>query len=788
MVLTNSSKYISKHIMTSIFKSSQTTYVDKVVTGNGMTTAFLKLDVQPKTYNFIIVPNISIAKDKESIYRRGRKRFGYIYNSDTQMHFIYGGSRDSVRNIKYNKREGQTIVIVVDSFLNNLRYFINNNILINTKKIMVDEAHTIITQGTFRDSLLRFKYRLEDLQLKFKFDVAYITASPLLQDDSFNVNNPYYFKINNIHPSYNNYKTLNINTDLEDSVNRASSHILKGDNVLIMSNSIDYLSKVLELSGNPVVDLHLGSNLMRGMADRFVLKLYKGVKGNAQVNVHSSSAFEGIDIISEDTHIFIYMNRRREEGKFHMANVYQALGRARKGFKYAELAIKEMDEDKLNQGHDWRNAISELKLRNARDKYHTNFDKEFKQRYILGDKDNYVNIINDREDSQLDVSEIDSYKDYFDERKIQFNYLNTIPMIKLSNITKKDDNVYVQNKNYILNNDLLDGLTLPNFYKNTITKMREKSIKDIEWYASRFSLLGLPGFDTNMRDIITVLQDDKLYYKLRDDMIDLYKKKKESQIKNYDLLDPTLRNIYEKSGVMKKAKVLARNTLLEAVIVFESRVDYNLIQLLRTFAMIKKSDIDNKTILYREYNIYTTLGMSILVPMAAKFNILLKEIDISRAFVRILYTLNELELPDDIYGVNKHKKIDINAALNKVFIRGWYDMTSDELSIKKYNKKKTLIKEGLDPKVAAFLVDNFSMKQRDSVFNFLTKHEKDVIDQLREYIQTFTVKAFPFEAFVRRHDSILLLNPTDEMVNFNLSKFVVQLEHNDVKYKGHKFF
>jgi len=86
--------------------------VDKVLTGNGGSTAFQKLPIKEGFVNLMIAPNVAVVEDKQNQYIENPNRYG----DEKDIRFIYGNAKD--KNVRADEfgRHPDLIVMVVDSF------------------------------------------------------------------------------------------------------------------------------------------------------------------------------------------------------------------------------------------------------------------------------------------------------------------------------------------------------------------------------------------------------------------------------------------------------------------------------------------------------------------------------------------------------------------------------------------------------------------------------------------------------------------------------------------------
>ena len=238
-----SEKYIPTEIVSNIFSHSQYSFVDKLLTGNGFTTAFLNMSVPKGKSNIIIVPNKQVVISKQQkhneVLRYGSEK---EISNLKKIGFFYG----DISSDKIKFGEFDVMMFVVDSFLNYQDRLIANKEYID--KILVDEVHSMIIQSTFRKRLVNF---IDELKYSFNDKrIVSVTATPML----FNKVDIKLSKANieerNINISSNQATTLNrIKTDLENK-----------NNVLVALQDVRLLKQLADSNGVLKANFKIGIN------------------------------------------------------------------------------------------------------------------------------------------------------------------------------------------------------------------------------------------------------------------------------------------------------------------------------------------------------------------------------------------------------------------------------------------------------------------------------------------------------------------------------------------------
>ena len=205
--LLNIDKYISQDILKQCFEIGKHNVVDKVVCGNGFSTAFLMLPPPKGKHNIIIVPNKAVIISKENAFKRGE------IDTKNRITFHYSEGTDVF------DAPGDILMFVADTF--NIQYKLLLERRESIRSILIDEAHTIEQGASFRYRLRGFY----DLITPFleKSAVVSVTATP-------NKYSPVDIRIINsdIQP-----KTIHFTGNKGATLNRIKELIKKGKIVLL---------------------------------------------------------------------------------------------------------------------------------------------------------------------------------------------------------------------------------------------------------------------------------------------------------------------------------------------------------------------------------------------------------------------------------------------------------------------------------------------------------------------------------------------------------------------------
>ena len=307
IILENKNKYLELDVIEKCFAKGSVNYVDKVVTGNGFTTGFAMLNPSIGKCNVLIAPNQSVVKDKQKEHASGK------FAPNKNVAFVYEGS-----GLRGNVKNYQLIVLVADSFVN-YAFQLKGNV----DKLMVDEYHSVIIQSAFRYKLKKMMYTLQD---DFQdIAVSFVTASPLL-----------YSKIDiRIVNKYMSKRTLYTSNNIEESIKRCVESIKTGRKVLIFAQDSSIVKRILRDSQRNDFKLLAGISFTTTLLSKEVFRLNE----DSNIVICSSAAFEGHSDYSVNGDTYLYMNLGNSHNTFLGCNIYQAIGRLREGYRYAEACI-----------------------------------------------------------------------------------------------------------------------------------------------------------------------------------------------------------------------------------------------------------------------------------------------------------------------------------------------------------------------------------------------------------------------------------------------------------------
>jgi hypothetical protein len=719
IVLHNSERYLSAEIVEKCFSYSSFINVDKQITGNGFTSAFLKLAPKEKKVNIIIVPNRQVILSKQKSYNNSEIK-------EVKIGFIYGESDGVYSSDNLDFEVFDVLMFVADSFLNKLELLVSNEHKID--KILIDEAHSCIIQSSFRDKLKGF---FNVLKQNFKEQkIVSVTATPLLfQRSEIKI-------INTITPE----KIVNITENQKESFYRLEGIIKKGNKVIVATNNARLIAKLKNKENVLKANFKIGKTLKQNLCE--LIKIEQDNSSN--ITIISSAGFEGFDIENGINDVFIFEDRSRDSETFYPANIVQIIGRSRQGVNYIEwcrlthskgrtkyavtsilnklLSKKISTEKKLTD----RNNYLDLQKFSTQSKSHLIPAGVFVLEY-----DNVKYKLHN-EAQRIDNEGLRIYNQFFEDRNIKINYLseggNRINFKACSDAKKSE---YIKLNRAYINEQ--------NVYNNIFLKVIDfDGLKGFQKHFNKYIRRKYWNVDNiievmTTKELITqsILFDKVFFGKYCEDIISTYITHKGTEV-----------SIRSKE-YQEKTKAL--KTSIESV--------FGRFVLMLTN---NKITIPKKEKVWRDYNLLTEVSYVVLDKICSYYNIKVSEIDIRTCNPRILYACVGLDLPNDFYGVGKKNKKQINISLNSLF----YDArkrTKTDKKRQKQNQKKKLQKLGFDSRVIDFLLNTFFIKNRDSLFNFCAYHESQMISKIKSEVKNQNLH-LEDTSMIRRHDSVIIFN------------------------------
>jgi len=314
----NHLNYINSETLKQCFTKGVTNHVDKVICGNGFSTAFLNSKPPKGKVNILIAPNKAVVIDKQNTYeiRRASKSRGL-----NKQKFFYKES--TVKSLK----GADVLVFVADSFLIYKDKLKSISDRINW--VLIDEAHSVEIQSLFREKLVDFIYKTRNIIGK-ETALTTVTATPLL-----------YAKCNLKIKNDTIKKTIiHASNDYVKAIDRIKKLKKKGEKILVATNSSNVIYRLKNDAGVIEANFNIGKNLMSSVTEVGTIKN----NDRSNLTIISSRGFEGFDIYGDDYNIFFFEDRSSKEETFYISNLYQALNRCRDGYKRVDFIRLELSD------------------------------------------------------------------------------------------------------------------------------------------------------------------------------------------------------------------------------------------------------------------------------------------------------------------------------------------------------------------------------------------------------------------------------------------------------------
>lgn len=722
ITLDNNNKYLSEDILEECFEVGKVNFIDKVVTGNGFTTCFGALNPTMGKVNVLIAPNQSVVKDKEKEHETGK------FAPNKNVAFVYEGS-----GLRGNVKHYQLIVLVADSFVN-YAFQLKGNV----DKLMVDEYHSVIIQSAFRYKLKKMMHTLQD---DFNnIAVSFVTASPLLYSKiDVRINNKYMPK-----------RSLHTSNNVSESIARCTESIKSGRKTLIFAQDSSIVKRILRDSNRSDFRLIAGISFTTTLLSKEIYTLSE----HSNIVVCSSAGFEGHSDYSTDADTYIYMNIGNSHNTFLGCNIYQAIGRLREGYRYAEACITNLAGggfpnkiiDNLDEKINKLIEINDVPIERKQSKgfefsYSRNmvkaidltpytFFKRDKNVYTIHKYTPAIDVHN--ETKQIDTR-LNLYKDYFKTRNIELIDIDIdITQKRLMSRTTREKRIENIATNIVVNN-LQDNL-MDFFFKSFNPEDKR------EYYIKEIGILQEVAFNCG-------IELDTKYQVLLEYLIHGH----------YEEIKKVFVDASKRWGV-------GRDSIRESLKTFD---DTTYIYAVDIAISIVFDRFDSNIIGHRDYNKLTMIGIDIIAYVSKALGLAIVEVDVKNCFPRIVYALNGFELPSDFYGKDrKNNKKKVNVALNSFR----YDNSKNRSRSRQATDAKIkLSNAGINQRCIDWLmVNHFEDEFKSDFFNFLAYHERCIITAAIEKVRTIdsSVKMY------RRHDSFLCF----ELISYSCL--------NDFEYLG----
>jgi hypothetical protein len=737
--------YITPYIVEQCFKDNTHNFIDKTITGNGFTTAYISIKPSKKYQsNIIIVPNREVILSKRDSYKKD-------YNlNKTKIGFIFGDA-DSDR---ISFKDFDVLMFVIDSFVDRIDYLKKYTDCID--KILIDEMHSMYIQSEFRKKLKFFDEVLSD---NFRsIPKASVSATPMLFQ-SIDI------KINK---ELKEYRNINVTENINNSLNRLKEGIVKGNKIIVASHNAQLIASLSNKKNILKANFKTGVSLKKSLVELCTIEHDE----ESNLTIISSAGFEGFDILNGVNDVFIYEDRAYDFSTFYFQNILQIIGRSRLGTNYIEYCRNShsegrtyFDKEQMNKVVNSTRISFEKKMTDKNYYYIPKFyypllDKEtdgFIKDLVLDDIT--YNLYTEKQ--QSDVKGVSFYKQYAKDRGFNIVSMDEgVSRKKLPNVKEKTKYKFIKsNIDFIQKNGVYKDVRLNLLPKNSAADyVRElKKFFRRKYYNRLSEIEDFKDFNIDRFIQLNINESEGIGYRF---LVSALDKKSEN-----NLIIPLVDEFSQKFKVRKLKEYknnYAHPKYIEEIKQFKEVIHGVILQMVLAFTQ-ESVRVPVKKRVWRDYNVFTESSLFVAEEIGKKFDKIVHEVDIVTCNPRILYAYCGLKLPSDFYGENKKNKKGINILLNSLS-KEYAESKKMVIRKRKETISRQLHQYNFDEKVITFL-GKFWNRPKDSLFNWCAYHEEKIINKLKSnLINVYGKEMFSYS---RRHDSILIIGESQYKQNAN---------------------
>lgn len=730
-------QYVSNDVVHQCFRHGELLHVDKVLCGNGFSTAFLSLPVPQDKVNVLIAPNKGVVQGKEREYREGKL-------GSQRMQFIYEKCTDTL-----NLNTAQIVVIVSDSVKHRQATFYAHADRMNF--VLLDEYHGFGSGAIFRKALENFTDRLKPL-LTAGAAIATVTASP-------NMFAEIDIQVVGTRPP----RTIwSIRHDMRATIAEIIKLLNAGEEVVLFTQNATIPATIAKDGKRSREQKPLRANILAADSFRRTLAKYHEIQEdeNALLTIGTSTAFEGVDFYHENAHVFFFEDRASKHNTFTLSQIYQATNRTRKGA--ASITICQVLSDNVKRTaptaervlHHIESTTDKSKVLSGKGADFKRYIKEKATATTIEHTPINAIISHDLAAKVLDNGLVWLSKNnattrkFLEDRNIVLNEIDE-RQIRLGalKIKLEAQATYLKaNEAFIRKHNLCgDELRIYVTISTNEDLARKEALKRITIYLLEKNYAGDYVRKPYEQTAMDILSDENRFNKLCERL-----KADKLKRKNADL----------NNNIDGKAK--------EQLDAFNTNVKRYTAAMILYFAQHVVS-LPPRFVVNRDYNLSVSFGMPELRTLAAELGRTLTEIDIKNAFPRIVYGCAGYVLPDSFYGSHDKgragRKIKVNVTLNS--FRYDKNKATQPKAYYRGKSKVSLNRAGFHAEITEWLIDNFfEASNKGDLFNILAWHERQIITSLTASIETLGGNA----GYFRRHDSLILVDNTADLENL-LTKF-----------------
>lgn len=712
-VIQNTHRYIQSDTLRECFVYGKHSYIDKVLCGNGFSTAFLQEVPPTGKINIIIAPNRSVITGKEFEYKQGR------LNTKNRIGFIYEGSENRITD------DYDVLMFVADSFyygVDTIREIFNDRI----NWILIDEFHTMEIDASYRRVLKFFTLTISEF-ISPTVAISFVSASP-------NLYSPVDIRIDNAHISP---VIVHYTNSRESTIQRIRDDIKNGQRVFLATNSASFVYRLRDDDG--IVEAHykVGNSFMETLVSMVTVKH----NHDSKLIIATSSAFEGFDIYGNDWKVYFIEDRGAVNECFYISRFYQAISRTRDGALYVEYCQRRLtgvregvlNEKKLDKFIQSTGIFKGLSVEKKQKKEYSEFHdfvifKPKDDTFILSKNTTSIKLWYEK---KLYDTGFDAFNQFLSDRNITIIHLNEVqePLKRARIGYDMRKNNLTANKDIIINRKLFVNTRFLKSYDSRLSTDKIEALeKRLRLHVLKKTFTDPNCIQREMTDRekigLEIFSNAKYIQDIIDEVSKVYKK--------------TVREKYSWREAEKKIssfKKSAQNYIMELI----------------TILMESHISVVHHIVAHRDYNVLVKLNVPSIKIVCDIFGVDFDEVDIKSAFPRIIHAKYGYPLPDDFYGKNKENKRAISIAIN-TFI--YDDKQPTEKKYQKRNSKKRLIGLGFNEVIVDKLIEEyFDAEHKGVIMNSLSYHEKNIIAILSKEL-----KEQDNDGVVRRHDSVLIFN------------------------------
>ena len=744
--LINNNRYLDDALVGECFDVGVTHHVDKTMTGNGFTSAMLRINPLKDHTNILIMPNKAGVMGKERAYKdslKDMKRHQDEFGGN-RLKFFYAESTDA------GFHDADVLVFVVDSYLLLIKEHRISFDAIKVDKFVIDEYHTAEKDGGYRIALRDLLFEVEEsLKDHTGACLTTVTATP-------NLTSPITIEIENklLKPT-----VIQLASDENRVIKEIKELYAQGEEIVVLSNSSEHLYGITynrDKSKVIPINYTAGTNFMTSAVKKVTIKQ----DSKSRMSFVTSRGFESMDIDYRDANVYFFEDFSNENTTLSLPNLIQGINRPRAGAKkitYVRLLSSKdapssppKDLERFVNRDDWSTESKKKKEHKAYHKYVIFKENENDFGATIKVDEVAVRMRAELIDWSLGNENLlqpeGKLKAYLKKRKITFIKPDKKEAQKrfISRVKSDTKKVYLKSNEFVIRRDSLFDNSFDNkvgyMIRDILTEdsYEKQMIAVSKWFQEYMMCKNYDGsYEATSREskAFRLLTNRAEFERFMKELVRVYSKMsidKYGESESYDSIKDFKKNIVSIS-----------------------------VKLIVGFMKNKVKFYSNK-VGHRDYNTSAVVNMAVVNYVGDYLGAYVTEADVATCNPRILFALVGLELPENFYGENKERKTQINKLLNTLTFRSndaKVQIFFKEDDVARYkshrrNKIKELKRLGFPDAVIWWLEDNVFNAGYVGYFSYLMSfHEKNIISDIREVLTSQDNNGCP-----RRHDSVLIVN------------------------------